>query len=112
MSILNRLDIDKLNIIENIDWVYKLAEEICNKELHIIKPTIIFEPMLEEGRYYFEINIISINSALRSNKHEVKKALYHELRHAFQYEYIKNNDNELVEYFKFDLKLINSSDIG
>ena len=100
---------DDFKLIRKSSWIYKLAKRICECILHIEIPTLIFQNIEEDGRYYNQLNVIALNAGYLDDELELKKSLYHELRHSFQLNYINNNDNELSNLFKSDFNNINNS---
>ena len=98
-------------IIPKSNYIYKLAN-IISKDLNLLTPTIIFQNILEDARYYNQINVVSINVKFQDDLYEIKKALYHEIRHAYQFEYVKNNDDELSFLFLREINDLNKEEFG
>ena len=98
-------------IIPKSNYIYKLAS-IISIDLNIITPTIIFQNILEDARYYNQINVVSINVNFKDDLYEIKKALYHEIRHVYQFEYVKNNDDELSFLFLREINDLNKEEFG
>ena len=65
-------------LIPKSNYIYKLAN-IISKDLNVLTPTIIIQNILEDARYYNQINVVSININFKDDLYEIKKALYHEI---------------------------------
>jgi len=71
--------------LNNNNYLCELSNKISNI-LNISSPEIIYQDIEEDARYYNELNIISINIKFINNDYEIKKCIYHELRHKWYFD--------------------------
>ena len=79
--------------LNNNNYFYKLSNKISNV-LNIASPEIIYQDIEEDARYYNELNIISINIKFINNDYEIKKCIYHELRHKWYFDNLNKDSND------------------
>ena len=81
------------------NYLYELSNKISNV-LNITSPEIIYQDIEEDARYYNELNIISINIKFINNDYEIKKCIYHELRHKWYFDNLNKDSND-EDYINF-----------
>ena len=81
------------------NYLYELSNKISNV-LNITSPEIIYQDIEEDARYYNELNIIFINIKFINNDYEIKKCIYHELRHKWYFDNLNKDYND-EEYINF-----------
>ncbi len=79
--------------LNNNNYLYELSNKISNV-LNISSPEIIYQDIEEDARYYNELNIISINIKFINNDYEIKKCIYHELRHKWYFDNLNKDSND------------------
>ncbi len=79
--------------LNNDNYLYELSNKISNV-LNISSPEIIYQDIEEDARYYNELNIISINIKFINNDYEIKKCIYHELRHKWYFDNLNKDSND------------------
>ena len=79
--------------LNNDNYLYELSNKISNV-LNISSPEIIYQDIEEDARYYNELNIISINIKFINNYYEIKKCIYHELRHKWYFDNLDKDSND------------------
>lgn len=79
--------------LNNDNYLYDLSNKISNV-LNISSPEIIYQDIEEDARYYNELNIISINIKFINNDYEIKKCIYHELRHKWYFDNLNKDSND------------------
>jgi len=79
--------------LNNDNYLYELSNKISNI-LNISSPEIIYQDIEEDARYYNELNIISINIEFINNDYEIKKCIYHELRHKWYFDNLNKDSND------------------
>lgn len=79
--------------LNNNNYLYELSNKISNV-LNISSPEIIYQDIEEDARYYNELNIISINIKFINNDYEIKKCIYHELRHKWYFDNLNRDSND------------------
>ena len=82
--------------LNNNNYLYELSNKVSNI-LNITSPEIIYQDIEEDARYYNELNIISINIKFINNDYEIKKCIYHELRHKWYFDNL-NKDSKDEDY--------------
>ena len=79
--------------LNNNNYLCELSNKISNV-LNISSPEIIYQDIEEDARYYNELNIISINIKFINNDYEIKKCIYHELRHKWYFDNLNKDSND------------------
>ena len=79
--------------LKNNNYLDELSNKISNI-LNISSPEIIYQDIEEDARYYNELNIISINIKFINNDYEIKKCIYHELRHKWYFDNLNKDSND------------------
>ena len=95
--------------LNNNNYLYELSNKISNV-LNIASPEIIYQDIEEDARYYNELNIISINIKFINNDYEIKKCIYHELRHKWYFDNL-NKDSSDEDYINLK-SLLKEDDEG